>query len=71
MVAARIAAHIRQPDARLWVPVEEIARRAGHANSRTTELVYRHQLKPIIDMACPSSTPPRRWASASGPSTPT
>jgi len=44
MVAARIAAHIRQPDARLWVPVEEIARRAGHANSRTTELVYRHQL---------------------------
>jgi integrase len=31
------------------VPVEEIARRAGHANSRTTELVYRHQLKPMIE----------------------
>lgn len=30
------------------VPVEEIARLAGHANSRTTETVYRHQLKPII-----------------------
>ncbi len=31
------------------VPVEEIARLAGHANSRTTELVYRHQLKPIME----------------------
>ncbi len=30
------------------VPVEEIARLAGHANSRTTETVYRHQLKPIM-----------------------
>jgi integrase len=31
------------------VPVEEIARLAGHANSRTTELVYRHQLKPVME----------------------
>jgi len=31
------------------VPVEEIARLAGHASSRTTELVYRHQLKPIME----------------------
>jgi len=31
------------------VPVEEIARLAGHANSRTTELVYRHQLRPIME----------------------
>src|SRR5215469_5502218 len=31
------------------VPVEEIARLAGHTNSRTTELVYRHQLKPIME----------------------
>lgn len=30
------------------VPVEEIARLAGHVNSRTTETVYRHQLKPIM-----------------------
>lgn len=32
------------------VPVEEIARLAGHANSRTTELVHRHQLRPIMEM---------------------
>lgn len=31
------------------VPVEEIARLAGHVNSRTTELVYRHQLRPIME----------------------
>ncbi len=31
------------------VPVEEIARLAGHANSRTTELVYRHQLRPVLE----------------------
>jgi integrase len=31
------------------VPVEEIARLAGHASSRTTELVYRHQLRPIME----------------------
>jgi hypothetical protein len=31
------------------VPVEEIARLAGRANSRTTELVYRHQLRPIME----------------------
>lgn len=30
------------------VPVEEIARLAGHANSRITELVYRHQLRPVM-----------------------
>jgi integrase len=31
------------------VPVEEIARLAGHTTSRTTELVYRHQLRPIME----------------------
>jgi integrase len=31
------------------VPVEEIARLAGHTSSRTTELVYRHQLRPIME----------------------
>ena len=31
------------------VPVEEIARLAGHTSSRTTEIVYRHQLWPIME----------------------
>jgi integrase len=31
------------------VPVEEIARLAGHATSRTTEIVYRHQLRPVME----------------------
>jgi len=31
------------------VPVEQIARLAGHTNSRTTELVYRHQLRPVME----------------------
>jgi integrase len=30
------------------VPVEEIARLAGHSDSRTTETVYRHELRPVI-----------------------
>jgi integrase len=30
------------------VPVEEIARLAGHTSSRTTETVYRHQLRPVM-----------------------
>jgi integrase len=30
------------------VPVEEIARLAGHAGSRTTEVVYRRELRPVI-----------------------
>jgi hypothetical protein len=28
--------------------VEEIARLPGHANSRVTETVYRHELRPVI-----------------------
>jgi integrase len=28
--------------------VEEIARLVGHSNSRTTEVVYRHELRPVI-----------------------
>jgi integrase len=31
------------------VPVEEIARIAGHSNSRTTEVIYRRELRPILD----------------------
>jgi len=30
------------------VPVEEIARLAGHTSSRTTEVVYRKELRPTI-----------------------
>ena len=30
------------------VPVEEIARIAGHSGTRTTEVVYRRELRPIL-----------------------
>lgn len=30
------------------VPVEEIARVAGHKQTSTTELVYRRELRPVI-----------------------
>jgi integrase len=30
------------------VPVEEIARLAGQASSRTTEVIYRRELRPVI-----------------------
>ena len=30
------------------VAVEEIARLAGHASTRTTEIVYRRELRPVI-----------------------
>ena len=30
------------------VSIEEIARLAGHASSRTTETIYRHELRPVI-----------------------
>lgn len=30
------------------VPVEEVARLAGHASSRTTEVIYRRELRPVI-----------------------
>jgi integrase len=30
------------------VPVEEISRLAGHSSSRTTELIYRKELRPVI-----------------------
>jgi integrase len=30
------------------VSIEEIARLAGHASTRTTEVVYRRELRPII-----------------------
>ena len=30
------------------MPMEEIARLAGHNRTATTELVYRHELRPVI-----------------------
>jgi integrase len=30
------------------LPVEEIARIAGHSSTRTTEVVYRRELRPVI-----------------------
>ena len=30
------------------VPIEEIARLAGHTSTRTTETVYRRELRPIL-----------------------
>jgi hypothetical protein len=39
---------VRQHDELQGVPVEEIARLAGHASSRTTEVVYRRELRPVI-----------------------
>jgi len=30
------------------VPIEEIAQLAGHSTSRTTEAVYRKELRPVI-----------------------
>jgi integrase len=30
------------------IAVEEVARLAGHSSSRTTEVVYRHELRPVI-----------------------
>ena len=30
------------------VAVEEIARLVGHASSKVTEMVYRHQLRPVM-----------------------
>jgi integrase len=30
------------------VPVEEIARLAGHSSSRTTEVIYRREIRPVL-----------------------
>ena len=35
------------------VSIEEIARLAGHASTRTTEIVYRRELRPVITSAAP------------------
>jgi integrase len=47
------------------VPVEEIARLAGHANTRTTEVVYRRELRPVLTTGAEAMD--RLFQSASGP----
>jgi hypothetical protein len=39
------------------VPVEEIARLAGHASSRTTEVIYWRELRPVITTGAEASRP--------------
>ena len=55
------------------VPVEEIARLVGHTSSRTTEVVYRRELRPVIttgaevngqDLVGPADMKPDRSVSA-------
>ena len=46
--AARAADLVREPDGPPRVSIEEIARLAGHASTRTTEVVYRRELRPVI-----------------------
>lgn len=31
------------------MPIEEISRLVGHVGTHVTELVYRHQLRPVIE----------------------
>jgi integrase len=45
---ARAAHLIRQPAQPPRVSIEEIARLVGHASTRTTEIVYRRELRPVI-----------------------
>jgi integrase len=47
------------------VPVEEIARLAGHANTRTTEVVYRRELRPVLTTGAEAMD--RLFQSASAP----
>jgi Phage integrase family len=58
------------------VPVEEIARLTGHSNTRTTEVVYRRELRPILttgaeamDRIFQSPTSPLRQWTPTGVST--
>jgi integrase len=53
------------------VPVEEIARLAGHSNTRTTEVVYRRELRPVLTTGAEAmdklfSRPPAPAASRRG-----
>ena len=46
--ATRATDLIREADEPSRVSIEEIARLAGHASTRTTEVVYRRELRPVI-----------------------
>jgi hypothetical protein len=46
--ATGVASFIRVTDVQFGVPVEEITRIAGHSSTRTTEVVYRRELRPIL-----------------------
>ena len=46
--APRAAHLVRQPAEPPRVSIEEITRLAGHASIRTTEVVYRRELRPVI-----------------------
>ena len=50
--AGRVPEELRTSVVRMMsyrgVPAEEIARLAGHASFRTTEVVYRRELRPVI-----------------------
>jgi integrase len=60
------------------VPVEEIARLAGHSNTRTTEVVYRRELRPVLttgaeamdrlfpNSSAPAASPRRRQTNSRG-----
>jgi integrase len=47
------------------VPVEEIARLAGHSNTRTTEVVYRRELRPVLTTGAEAMD--RLFPNSSGP----
>src|SRR5258707_15285774 len=46
--ATRAADLVREPDEPSRRQYPEIARLAGHASTRTTEVVYRRELRPVI-----------------------
>ena len=60
------------------VSIEEIARLAGHASTRTTEIVYRRELRPVITtgaeimdelFGASQTTAPAKWAFTGTPET--
>jgi transposase len=49
LATPRAMAHLRQPHVRLRCPSRGDRPLAGHATSRISALVYRHQLRPIME----------------------
>ena len=48
MDTTRAAAQFRLPAVQRRIPIEDIAHLVGHANTRTTEKVYRKELRPVL-----------------------